>query len=307
VSWRIYFHDVPQSIALVHLQEDFIVRQKYKLMDDFFEDAKKGTLPAYSFIEPRYYDYRLLKANDQHPPHDVALGEYLIADVHEAIRNSPQWERSLLVILADEEGGIYDHVPPPTTVSSDGKVQPPPMSVGPDGKVQPPFDFTRLGVRVPAVLVSPYIPRGTIDPRIYDHTSLLATVEKRFDLPPLTNRDARANTFEWVFKEPVPRTDAPTRLERPTDPVSLATYEQSKTILGRFQASPLGTAVNDANTFVGPASEFQQSLLRLVQSLKIYCDREVAKALRLPQLGDTEREVAQHVHDFASKFFKHLL
>src|SRR5262249_19547994 len=161
-----------------HLQKDFVLplKRRYKLIDDFFDDARTGHLPAYSFIEPRYTDFLSLKANDQHPPHDVALGEYLIADVYEAIRNSPQWEQSLLVVLSDEHGGIYDHVPPPETVN-------------PDGKTAPNCDFKLLGVRVPAVLVSPYIAKGTIDPQVYDHTSLLATVEKRFGLQPLTARD----------------------------------------------------------------------------------------------------------------------
>jgi len=294
-SWRIYFHDFPQSIALTHLQKEFIapLKRRYKLIDDFFDDARTGHLPAYSFIEPRYTDFLSLKANDQHPPHDVALGEFLIADVYEAIRNSPQWEQSLLVILWDEHGGIYDHVPPPNTVN-------------PDGKTVPDCDFTLLGVRVPAVLVSPYISKGTIDSLVYDHTSLLATVEKRFGLQPLTRRDAQANTFEGVFSLAAPRTDAPTQLPRPTDPISQAAYDESQKHVADMGADAIKNALREGNFAGVAATEFQTSLVKLTKNLVIKGEQDIQKNLRLSQWAETEHDAAQQVRDFATKFFKHL-
>ena len=102
-------------------------------------------LPTSGCDAPRF------AANDQHPNHDVSLGDVLIADVFEAVRNSPLWEQTLLAVLWDEHGGIYDHAFPrePRAPCPHGKVS-----------VDPPFGFDLLGVRVPAVLISPYIPKG---------------------------------------------------------------------------------------------------------------------------------------------------
>ena len=128
--------------------------------------------------------------NDQHPQYmgtlDIDLGEYLIAAVYEALRNSRYWEKSLFVVLYDEHGGNYDHVPPPAGV------------VNPDGKISetPAFDFTRLGVRVPALLISPWLEKGKIDSTTYDHASVASSIKEIFGLPEfLTKRDAAARHF----------------------------------------------------------------------------------------------------------------
>jgi phospholipase C len=103
-------------------------------------------------------------------------------------------------LLYDEHGGFYDHVPPPEAVNPDGK------------NAENGFDFTRLGLRVPAILASPWLPKGKVDNRVYDHTSLLATVKTLFNLPTfLTERDKRANAFEHNFLD-APRADTPTNL-----------------------------------------------------------------------------------------------
>lgn len=169
----------------------------------------------YVFIEPHYGrvygDYE--GGTSQHPVDDVTKGEQLIKDVYEAIRKSPHWNESALVITYDEHGGFYDHVPPPTAPAPDD---------GATGTNYG-FDFKQLGVRVPAVIVSPLVPRGMIDHRIYDHSSVPATLTKLFTLPPvngrshLTNRDAQANTFEGLFSLPNARTDAPDTLPNPPD------------------------------------------------------------------------------------------
>src|SRR6185295_10347491 len=145
--------------------------------------------------EPRYNDLstpgEFFGASDQHPDHNMRLGERVVNDVYEAItKNKQTWESTLLVITYDEHGGLYDHVPPPETVNPGDKPT--------DATV---FDFKRLGVRVPAVLVSPFIPRGTIiHDKTFDHTSIIATARKLF-IPEweksfLTERDHNAKTFE---------------------------------------------------------------------------------------------------------------
>jgi len=134
----------------------------------------------------------------------------LIKTVYETIRNSPHWNNSLLLITYDEQGGFYDHVAPPMTVSPGDTIS------DPDNNHHS-FDFMQLGIRVPAIAISPLIPRNLVDHTVYDHTSLLATMENLFGLPSLTNRDAQAHTLNHLLSLQTPRTDAPTTLPDPAD------------------------------------------------------------------------------------------
>jgi phospholipase C len=166
---------------------------------DFRSAAAAGTLPAFTFLEPSWGS----AGNSQHPNYNVALGEQFTHDVYEAVRGGPGWARTLLVITYDEHGGCYDHVPPPA------RAVPPDNDAGEFG-----FDFTRFGVRVPTVLVSPMIEPGTVfrvpaDGTPLDHTSILKTVQQRWDLPSLTARDAAAPAFADVLTRTTPRTDDP--------------------------------------------------------------------------------------------------
>jgi phospholipase C len=194
-SWRIYFHDVPQTSTLTRLWGDALTR--FCRFPAFLADAAAGNLPAYSFIEPRYFPDPVLGAvpNDEHPPHNVAYGEQLIASVYNAVRAGPGWPNTLLIITYDEHGGCYDHVVPPPATSPGGP--------SPDG-----FQFDYFGVRVPAVLVSPYVaPQSIIRPpglTPFDHTSIIATLRALFDIRSLTARDAAAPDFLGAFRsEPI--------------------------------------------------------------------------------------------------------
>ncbi len=184
-SWRIYFHDIPQAATLSRLWGGLLGSQFLDFGTDFIRDAAAGTLPSYSFIEPRYFADRLANhvPNDEHPPHNVAYGEALIAAVYNAVRGGPGWKNTLLVITYDEHGGCYDHVVPPAATPPDDKMS--------DG-----FRFDYFGVRVPAVIISPYVPAGTIlrpaGPTPFDHTTIIATLRKLFGFAPLTRRDAAA-------------------------------------------------------------------------------------------------------------------
>jgi len=209
-SWRVYHHDIPQCAVLSRIWSE-LPDHLYSFEQDFMADAMAGRLPNYSFIEPRYFSDPLLRRmpNDQHPPHNVQFGERLIARVYDALRNGPGWEQTLFIITYDEHGGIYDHVPPPPAV--------PPDDLPHDG-----FAFDRYGVRVPAVIVSPWIPAGSIirppDGSAYpfDHTSILATLRKLLDLgAPLTKRDDAAPHLLGALSLGAPSNMGPGSLQMP--------------------------------------------------------------------------------------------
>lgn len=191
-------------------------------MKDFFAAAKtKGGLPSYSFIEPIYFDSIVWGAeNDMHPecnpyeffgPSNVHRGERLLADVYNAIRESPDWESTLMLILFDEHGGCYDHVPPPSApkckvvVNPDGKV----IEAGQKGGIG--FNFDRLGPRVPAIVVSAYTEPQTRLHDVFEHTSVLSTVVKCFGLPQgqLGKRQEAALDLRSAMKLESPRKDRP--------------------------------------------------------------------------------------------------
>jgi phospholipase C len=215
-SWRIYAQGgitIAATLAPVLQACD----ERLQPLQTFFDDARAGTLPFYSVLEPRYADYEdndrliALFANDQHPNHDIRFGEHLIADVYEAIRDSPLWSTSALVIIYDEHGGTFDHrLPPSATPPHKDEVY-----VDPDDP-QLRFAWDRLGPRVPAVIVSPLVERGTVDSTTYDHTSMFATLRARDPrIHPLTDRDAAASSLRTVFTRSTPRTDRPT-VSRPS-------------------------------------------------------------------------------------------
>lgn len=174
----------------------------------FKQDVATGKLAPYSLVNPRFIEHwdDLTKdvelANSQHAPCDVRPGEAFIAEVYNILRASGLWKKTLMVVTYDEHGGFYDHVPPPMGVPN------------PDGLVStdPMFDFTRLGPRVPAILISPWLPK-VVDSTVYEHSSVLATVKKLFNLPNfLTERDRHANSFEHLFEGARFRHDTPERL-----------------------------------------------------------------------------------------------
>ncbi|MGG6898894.1 alkaline phosphatase family protein [Rhizobium sp. BR 315] len=257
-GWKIYFHDVPQSITLEKLS---LSLSRFRLFDEFLTDAKTGDLPAYSFIEPRYFaDVSL--PNDQHPPHVATLGEQLIADVYNAVRNGPAWTRTLLVITYDEHGGCYDHVPPPPAQ--------PPEPKRPEAA----FNFSRYGVRVPAVIVSPYVRQGTVlrphNDTPFDHTSIIATLRKRFPTlgPPLTERDAVAPDLSIALTLANPDNLGPDWLD--TTPYSASPADVARARIAPpngMQAALLEFAANMQNGVTGAALEASSFIGQQLQDL----------------------------------------
>lgn len=177
ISHKYYFSNVP----FLALWGD-----KYlgisKLYADFLLDALTGNLPAVSFLDPRFTILDDGEGNDDHPHADVRAGEAFLSQVYEAVTKGPGWKNTVLIINRDEWGGFYDTVTPPRVIA--------PNDVDTDlvdGKAL-------LGCRVPTIVVSPFTQGKPATPRIdstlYDHTSVLKLIEWRYNLPPLTKRDA---------------------------------------------------------------------------------------------------------------------
>jgi phospholipase C len=212
-KWRVYYHDLPFSALVADVLSH---RENIKSFAQFIADAHTGSLPDYSFIEPQFYPYLDFFGypSDQHPPHNVLYGEQLIARVYNELRASPCWKNSLLIITYDEHGGCYDHAPPPYAVSPGG--------AAPSG-----FAFDRYGVRVPAVIISPWIAAGSIvrsaphgiafnaPPYPFDHTSIISTLRDLFNLgATLTARDAAApSLLQYLTFLPAPTNDGPLFVE----------------------------------------------------------------------------------------------
>jgi phospholipase C len=250
VSSKIYYTDWTLGLAV-----RFVAERAKKFLfffDDFVNDCKKNKLPAFCFVEPRYNDLStpggFFGAADQHPDHNMRLGERVINAVYEAVTSNKQtWESTLLVITYDEHGGLYDHVPPPATVNPGDRPLDATM-----------FNFQRLGVRVPAVLVSPFIPPGTIiHDKIFDHTSIIATARKLF-IPEwekffLTERDRHAETFEDCLTLATPRTG------KVKFPKQAPEVKSQPKMLGLASVSEVEPAPRDSEP--GALNDFQQAMV----------------------------------------------
>jgi len=185
-QWRWYSHD-PATLRgadksyrdIRNLNRDnfaYFDRTKLRLLehvidaplethDSFLDDAANGELRDVSWIDPNFADLHVLNpnSNDDHPPADVKAGQALVLELYEALANSPNWDDTLLVIVYDEHGGFFDHVAPPPS---------------PGGS-----NYPILGVRVPALIVGPRVRRG-ISHTTFEHTSLIATILRRFAARP---------------------------------------------------------------------------------------------------------------------------
>ncbi|PON87498.1 Acid phosphatase [Trema orientale] len=235
-SFGIYYNYPPSTLFYRNLRKLKHIDNFHNFDVHFKRHCEEGKLPNYVVIEQRYFDLLSVPGNDDHPSHDVSEGQKFVKKVYEALRASPQWNEILFIVLYDEHGGFYDHVPTPVTgvPSPDGLVGQPPYN----------FRFDRLGVRVPAILISPWIERGTVlhEPSgpfptsQFEHSSIAATVKKIFNLPHfLTKRDEWAGTFEAVFLiRTTPRTDCPVSLPEPPRLREGGAKEESK--LSEFQS-----------------------------------------------------------------------
>jgi phospholipase C len=204
-----YFDQSSSSLEVINLLQN--QPALFGTFQDFLDACERNKLPDYCFIEPNYTDHDdpdgggELPASDQHPDHDVRAGEQFIATVYNAIRNNPKlWPNTALLIMYDEHGGIYDHVPPPAC-EPDGFVAQPSATGTPD-----PFLFDRLGVRVPAVLISPWVAKGSVINEVFEHASIPATITEYFigNYDQRSPREKAANTFLGYLTLPSMRRDS---------------------------------------------------------------------------------------------------
>lgn len=195
IDWAIFGYNSPPLTRLDFPDTQHADEGHFGHFRDFQQRAADGTLPAYSFLEPSWGS----GGNSQHPNYDVALGEQLLNDVYRAVRDGPGWNQTLLLITFDEHGGNFDHVAPPY-----GAVAPD------DSAGEFEFTFDRFGVRIPALLISPWIQAGSVfraEQGEIDHTSVLKTIEELWNVPPLTKRDAAAASLAGVLTLDAPRDD----------------------------------------------------------------------------------------------------
>ena len=197
-TWAIYGYNAPPLSRGSVADISSAPPSNFGSFAAFQKAVKQGTLANYVFLEPSWG----ASGSSQHPNDNVASGEQFLHDIYYTLFGAPIWQQTFLIITYDEHGGCYDHVAPPENAVA------PDNSAGELG-----FDFTRFGPRVPTVLVSPLIQAGTVfcasGPTPFDHTSILATVEKRFDLPSLTKRDAAAPDVGEVLTLASARKDDP--------------------------------------------------------------------------------------------------
>jgi phospholipase C len=205
ISWKDYFVDVPATGVIEEIPQKN--PQNMAPIAQFFSDCAAGTLPQVCWVDSEIgalndigsglageipigngvANYTAAQDQDEENPADIQIGESFVSSVVDAVLKSPAWPRTLLIWLYDEHGGYYDHVPPPAAVPPD-RIKP---NIGPHDY---PGGYDIYGPRVPAVVASPYSKPHGVCNTVCDHTSVLATIEAKWNLPACTFRDANAHT-----------------------------------------------------------------------------------------------------------------
>jgi phospholipase C len=204
ISWRNYASDLPGVAVIARTANDY--GKNISPIDQFYKDAAAGTLPAVSYVDPRF---ETDPAESEEDPDDIAYGENFVAKVVNAVLQSPNWKSTMLIYTYDEHGGYYDHVPPPPAVKPDN-IAPGLDTTGITGA------YDRYGFRVPTVIVSPYAKRDYVSHEVHDHTSILKLIETKWNLGALTYRDANAsNLLDSVDLEAPPAFAEPPTLPAP--------------------------------------------------------------------------------------------
>jgi phospholipase C len=221
-SWAVYSDGTPSLVAVLSIG---IVNRYGRTVrfgtSEFLTAAQKGTIPNVAYVDPKVglADGDPLN-DDQHPPADVQVGSQFLQTIVSAVMASPQWPHTALFITWDENGGEYDHLPPPKACAPDSIA---PIVTGSD--VGTPGDFTQYGFRVPLIVVSPYAKKGYVSHTTYDHTSIARFIEARYKIPALTARDANADPLMdlFDFKNP-PANLTPPTLTPPASSQNELTY-----------------------------------------------------------------------------------
>ena len=235
ISWRNYFTDLPQTAIIPSIIEKYPANLPRSRSSS--PTAPPGRCPSVSFVDPEFGALSDIGAplaeragarsasapssqttgGDEENPQDMSYGEYWAYQVVNAVLHSPAWPRTLLIYTYDEHGGYYDHVPPPAAIAPDSI----PPELGPEDV---PGGYDLYGPRVPGIVASPYSKPNAMTNVVHDHTSVLATIEAKWNLPALTYRDANANTVDGLPRPPSAprcsnRRDRPP-LAEPPEPVA---------------------------------------------------------------------------------------
>jgi phospholipase C len=270
VAFRFYYANPTRLFTLGCVTQlnnfGYIFGPENQPLTQFYADIQDAsTFPQYSFIEPNYIANPITGLeNDEHPggmfaPSDALYGEQLIADVYDALTKSPEWPSTLFVITFDEHGGTFDHVIPPAATPPDN------LFVQPGQGGYSGFKFDRCGVRVPAVLVSPWIKAGTVVNTAFDHTSLVKTVLNCFGVSgSLGDRVAAATDLSGALNLTAARTDIPQLTARAIGNGEAVTLPPSDALLTDFQRTLLAHAMRAASLHpaeaamaIGPVPETQ--------------------------------------------------
>jgi phospholipase C len=210
ITWKDYYTSLPTLGVFLELLEDKALSPGLAKIDQFYVDAAAGTLPSFCLVEPDYGH------QSEENPQDVQFGDQFVGNVVNAVMSSPNWPTTMLIWTYDEHGGYYDHVAPPSAIPPDDI--PPILQPG-----DPPGGFDRYGFRVPSGVVSPFARENYVSHTVYDHTSILKTVEEKWNLPALTRRDANANSlFDMLDLHNRPAFLKPASLPAPPDPTARA-------------------------------------------------------------------------------------
>ena len=212
-SWLWYAHEHVGTLRLIDSKYRLGHLNRFRYFDkrtlgvgkSFIEHATKGELAAVSWIDPNFVDFDLLGpggSNDDHPPSDLKAGQDLVLKLFNAVAGGPKWKKTLLVITYDEHGGFFDHVAPPAA---------------PDDRPA----FRSYGPRVPAIVVSPFVKKGTVSSTVFDHASVIKTILLRFckrpdgRIPDMGARVNGANHLGGLLTLGQPRAAPPKAAVRP--------------------------------------------------------------------------------------------
>jgi phospholipase C len=201
INWGTYYQTQPSMDIMTA-----VIRPSWgprtKKMDQFYVDAAAGRLPAFTFIDPDY------GTTSEENPQDIQVGERFIASIVHALMKAPTWKSTALFLVWDEHGGYYDHVPPPRAIRPDA-LNP---ILTPGDPALAPGTFDRYGIRVPAIVVSPWAKANYISRLTQDHTSITAFVQRKWNLPAMTFRDANAQPMTDYFNFRAPSFAHPAKL-----------------------------------------------------------------------------------------------
>jgi phospholipase C len=200
IDWGVYYQNYP-TLELVPDADTPARAPRVRKFGAFLSDVSSGRLPQFTFLDPNY------STTSQENPQDIQLGERYIAEVVHALMNARTWKHTVLFLTYDEHGGYYDHVPPPPAIVPDSI----PPDLTPDDV---PGAFDRYGFRVPTIVISPWAKPHYVSRVVHDHTSITAFIERKWNLPAMTLRDANAHPMTNYFNFHKPHFLEPPKLAK---------------------------------------------------------------------------------------------